>query len=143
MARIKGTAVRGVAGTGASNGRHRRCGLNRSVQKVLHRPVGYGTNRDMWQSYIGIASRHGLENFCPEQPHTVQFLSRRVERSRGRLACFWTVLPDEIAGLVRVALQLGCAREAWDLMQQHARDWGSLLPADDESPWQFSGQAPQ
>lgn len=115
----------------------------RMVQKVLHRSYGYGTNRDMWQSYLGIASRHGLESLCPEQPHTVQFLSRRVERARGRLACFWTVLPEEIAGLVRVTLQLGGTREAWDLLQQHARDWGSLLPADDESPRRSAGQAPR
>lgn len=36
----------------------------------------------MLQSYLGLASAHGLEVFCPEQPHTVQFLWRRAQRIR-------------------------------------------------------------
>jgi hypothetical protein len=87
----------------------------------------------MLHSYLGLASQHGLEVFCPEQPHAVHFLWRRARRARGRVACFWTVLPAEAAQFVQVALQVGCPREALDLLERHAHQSGTLLPFDEES----------
>jgi len=87
----------------------------------------------MLHSYLGLASQHGLEIFCLEQPHAVQFLWRRARRAQGRVACFWTVMPAEAARFVEVALQVGCPREAMDLLEQHAHESGTLLPFDEES----------
>ena len=86
----------------------------------------------MLQSYLGLASAHGLEIFCPEQPHTIQFLWRRARRIREPVVCFWTVVSAEIAQQTLVALHLGCPREALDLLQRQSHDWGTLLPADEE-----------
>jgi len=55
----------------------------------------YGSN--MWQAFVGIVSRQGLEVFCPEHPQTVRFLQRRVERTRGQAVCFWSVAPAKAA----------------------------------------------
>ena len=87
----------------------------------------------MLQAYVGIISRRGLELFCPEDPATVRFLWRRVKREPGRIACFWSVIPDEVVEHILAALQLGRSRDALILMQQHAREYGSLIPCEDES----------
>lgn len=87
----------------------------------------------MLQAYVGIISRRGLELFCPEDPATVRFLWRRFKREPGRIACFWSVVPAEVVEHILVALQLGRSRDALILMQQHAREYGSLIPGEEES----------
>lgn len=87
----------------------------------------------MLQSYLGLASSHGLEVFCPEQPHTVHFLWRRAQRIREPVVCFWAVVSADIAQQILVALHLGGNQEALDLLQRQSHDWGTLLPMDEEA----------
>ena len=87
----------------------------------------------MLKAYVGIVSQRGIEVFCPEDPATVSFLWRRAQRERGRAACFWSVIPSEAVELIEATLNLGLAREALDLLQQLARDYGYLVP-DHEEP---------
>jgi len=87
----------------------------------------------MLQAYVGIVSPRGIELFCPEDPATVRFLWRRVERQPGRSACFWSVLPREAVELVQTALLQGLSRYALDLVQQQARDYGYLVPDQEAS----------
>lgn len=110
------------------------CPNTRPLAKVLHCTVGYGTYDSMLQSYLGLASAHGLEVFCPEQPHAVHFLWRRARRIREPVVCFWAVVSAEIAQQTLVALHLGGSREALDLLQRQSHDGGTLLPADEEAP---------
>ena len=87
----------------------------------------------MLQAFVGIISQRGLELFCPEHPQTVEFLWRRLKRERGRVACFWSVIPEEEVGCILMELQRGHCRDALHLMQRHAREYGSLIPSDEES----------
>ena len=86
----------------------------------------------MWQAYVGIVSQRGLEVFCPEQPETALFLRRRAQRLRRGAACFWTVIADDSAAEIYEALRRGCSRAACELLQVTAREFGFLLPSDDE-----------
>jgi hypothetical protein len=86
----------------------------------------------MLQAYVGIVSQQGIELFCPEDPATVRFLWRRVQRARGRSACFWSVLSDETVKLIQTTLNFGHPQEALDLLQQSARDYGFLVPHREE-----------
>ena len=92
----------------------------------------------MLQAFIGIVSHRGIEVFCPEDPATVRFLWRRAQRERGRAACFWSVIPSEAVELIEATLNLGLAREALDLLQQLARDYGFLVPYREEPPLQHA-----
>ena len=87
----------------------------------------------MLQAYVGIISPSGIELFCPEDPVTVRFLWRRVQRQPGRAACFWSVLPSDAVELIQAALLQGFPQHALDLIQQQARDYGFILPDDEES----------
>jgi hypothetical protein len=88
----------------------------------------------MLQAYVGIVSCNGIELFCPEDPATVRFLWRRVQRHPYRVACFWSVLPSDAVELVEAALLQGFPQHALDLIQQQARDYGFLTTPDgDES----------
>jgi hypothetical protein len=102
-------------------------------QKFCIAAVTYGTWIVMLQSYLGLASAHGLEVFCPEQPHAAYFLWRRARRIREPVVCFWAVVSAEIAQQTLVALHLGGSREALDLLQRQSHDGGTLLPADAEA----------
>ena len=86
----------------------------------------------MLKAFVGIVSQRGIEVFCPEDPATVRFLWRRAQRERGRVACFWSVIPSEAVELIEATLNLGLAREALDLLQQLARDYGFLVPYQEE-----------
>ena len=88
----------------------------------------------MMKSYVGIVSRNGIELFYPEDPATVRFLWRRVQRQKGRVACVWSVLPADAAELIQIEISLGWTREAMDHMQQHAREYGFIVPYKDEVP---------
>ncbi|MDX1967093.1 MAG: hypothetical protein SFV23_07985 [Planctomycetaceae bacterium] len=105
----------------------------RPLEKVLHCTVGYGTYDGMLRSYLGLASAHGLEVFCPEQPQAVHFLWRRARRIHEPVVCFWAVVSAETAQQTLVALHLGGSREALDLLQRQSHDGGTLLPADEEA----------
>lgn len=85
----------------------------------------------MLQAFVGIVSREGLEAFCPEHPQTIRFLWRRAQRERGRVACFWCVMPDETAQHVQAAIECGQLAEALLLLQQQAREYGFILPRGD------------
>lgn len=84
------------------------------------------------RAFVGIVSERGIEHFYPEDPATIHFLRRRAQRER-RSVCFWSVLPSDVAELIQVALMLGLSREALNLLQHLARDYGSLPPDDEES----------
>jgi hypothetical protein len=86
----------------------------------------------MLKAFVGIVSHRGIEVFCPEDPATIRFLWRRAQRERGRAACFWSVIPSEAVELIEATLNLGLAREALDLLQQLARDYGFLVPYQEE-----------
>ncbi len=89
----------------------------------------------MMKSYVGIVSPLGIERFYPEDPATVRFLWRRVQRQKnGRVACVWAVLASEAAELIQMELALGWKREALDHLQQHARDYGFIVPYQDDVP---------
>ncbi len=84
------------------------------------------------RAFVGIVSPRGIEHFYPEDPATIRFLWRRARRQRQRLACFWSVLPSEVAEVIQAALVLGLTQEALQLLQRLARDYGALLPEQDE-----------
>ncbi|MEZ5940271.1 MAG: hypothetical protein R3C18_02690 [Planctomycetaceae bacterium] len=88
----------------------------------------------MMKSYVGIVGSLGVECFYPEDPATVRFLWRRVQRQKGRVACVWAVLAAESAELIQMELALGWKREALDHLQQHARDYGFIVPYQDNVP---------
>jgi hypothetical protein len=92
----------------------------------------------MLQAFVGIVSQQGIEVFCPEDPATVRFLWRRVQRERGRTACFWSVIPSEAVELIESTLNLGLTHEALDLLQQLAHDYGFLVPSCEEPTFQLT-----
>ncbi len=87
----------------------------------------------MMQSYVGIVSKSGIEQFYPEEPDTIRFLMRRVRRQRGQVACFWGVLSTEAANFIEIEIALGWTREALVHLQQEARDYGFIVPDEDDS----------
>jgi len=92
----------------------------------------YGSG--MLQAFVGIMSPKGIENFYPEDPTTVHFLWRRVERQKGRVTCFWSVLPSEAAVVIEAAVALGWNQEALCMLQQHSREYGRIVPFRDDAP---------
>jgi hypothetical protein len=84
----------------------------------------------MLQAFVGIVSREGLEVLCPEHPETIRFLSRRARRETGRVACIWSVIPEEAAAVIDAAVRQARFAEALMLMLQQAREYGSLLPPE-------------
>lgn len=87
----------------------------------------------MLQAYVGLISAHGMELICPEEAATIQFLWRRARRERGRVVCFWSVIPSECVPLIEKTLNVGHAKEALDLLQQLSRDYGVLIPDQEEA----------
>ena len=92
-------------------------------------------------SYLGIASRFGLESLWPEHPDTAAFLLRRAARHRDpRAVCFWTVMAREFADQINLELADGNRVEALILLQSLAWDIGRILPDQTEKalagePW--------
>jgi hypothetical protein len=84
----------------------------------------------MLQAFVGIVSREGLEVLCLEHPQTVRFLSRRAQRESGRVACIWSVIPDEVVPVIDTALRQARFAEALLFMLQQAREYGLLLPPE-------------
>lgn len=88
----------------------------------------------MLQSYVGIISQCGLEVFCSENRHTVQFLRRRAARNPNHRVCFWSVVPDEAVQLIHAALEEERFGEALSLVHQHSREYGFLSLMESEVP---------
>ena len=85
----------------------------------------------MRRSYIGIASRFGLESLWPEHPHLAAFLLRRVARHRDpRAVCFWAVMAPELAEQIWLELAEGNRSDALILLQSLACEIGRILPED-------------
>lgn len=83
----------------------------------------------MLNSYLGIATRNGLEALCPEFPETSRFLSARAARlRRQRAVLVWAVLPADAADDIMEELRFGQKQAALRLLQYAARDGGRLLP---------------
>jgi hypothetical protein len=85
----------------------------------------------MRRSYVGIASRLGLESLWPEHPHTAAFLLRRLARHRDvQAVCFWAVMAPEFAEQIWLELAAGNRQEALILLQSLATYVGRLLPEE-------------
>jgi hypothetical protein len=81
----------------------------------------------MHNSYVGIASRNGLERLCPEQPEATRFLSVQVARlRRERAVLVWAVLHDEVADEILEELRYGEKQVALRLLQASAREGGRI-----------------
>lgn len=82
----------------------------------------------MLNSYLGIATRNGLETLCPEFPETSRFLSARAARlKRQRAVLVWAVLQTDIADDIMEALRFGEKQAALRLLQHTAREGGRLM----------------
>jgi hypothetical protein len=86
----------------------------------------------MLQAYVGIISQRGIEVLYSDDPNVLQFLWRRVRRQQNRLVCFWVVVPSEVGRAMLVAVSAQYRQFAWQLLQQHAFDYGSVVPDEDE-----------
>jgi len=83
----------------------------------------------MLKSYVGIATRDGLEQFCPEHPSVTRFLVRQADRlKRRRAVCLWAVIPDTDADDVCDELLHGTKQDALKLLRRTAKELGPLLP---------------
>lgn len=82
----------------------------------------------MLNSYLGIATRHGLETLCPEFPETARFLAARVARlRRHRAVLVWAVLQVEAADEIIAEVRAGEKQTALRLLQCSARDGGRVV----------------
>ena len=93
----------------------------------------------MLEACIGIVSQRGIELLCPEDPAAVRFLWRRVKREPQRVACFWVVANAEVVSAMRAAIKAHYFQAALQLLHQQARDYGYLLPEEDELPAAAAG----
>lgn len=81
----------------------------------------------MLNSYVGIASRNGLERLCPEHPGATRFLSVQASRlRRQRAVLVWAVLHDEVADEIMEAVRFGEKQAALRLLQSSAREGGRI-----------------
>jgi hypothetical protein len=84
----------------------------------------------MLKSFVGIATRSGLEVFLPEHEHSVRFLARRsLREARRQAVCYWAVVSDDVAAEVQHQMELGESFAALLLLDQGATEIGSILPA--------------
>ncbi|MBY0460873.1 MAG: hypothetical protein K2V38_26435 [Gemmataceae bacterium] len=81
----------------------------------------------MLNSYVGIASRDGLERLCPENPGVARFLAAQAARLRQQAVLVWAVLPVDAADDIMEELRAGEKRFALRLLQHAARDGGQLM----------------
>ena len=85
----------------------------------------------MYQSYVGIISRHGLESFFPENDHIVRFLVRRAYRRQPlESLCYWAVMPDSTADDIQWQLSCGDRERALVTLHASAVALGTMLPCD-------------
>jgi len=94
----------------------------------------------MKASYVGIATPKGLELLEPENDHVIRFLLRRAYGSKLTLAvCFWAVMDDVIADVVRNLMSSGRRLDALLIVQTLATETGSFCPENAEPPMLFAG----
>jgi hypothetical protein len=84
----------------------------------------------MKQSYLGIITPRGLEVFCPEHPDTLRFLWRRARRLSAEAECIWTVIPDDVAKLIRQNIERFRTKTALDILSRTSLECGYILPTN-------------
>jgi len=75
----------------------------------------------MLKSYVGIASRNGLERFCPDHPDVTRFLAIQASRlKRQRAVLVWAAVSDIVADEIMDELRFGeKQRSRWPLRESH------------------------
>lgn len=82
----------------------------------------------MLKSYVGIATRNGLERLCPDHPEVARFLSIQAGRlRRQRAVLVWAVMPEAAADEIMDELQFGEKLAALRLLQSTSRECGQLV----------------
>lgn len=81
----------------------------------------------MLQAFVGIASKAGLSQLCPEHDETLLSVRRAAHAQR---VAFWVVLADDDARRIQTLFLCGYYREALVLLDRVARDFGRVLPSD-------------
>ena len=79
----------------------------------------------MLKSYVGIASRNGLERFCPGHPEVTRFLAIQASRlKRQRAVLVWAAVSDIVADEIMDELRFGEKQAALQLLQSSAHECG-------------------
>lgn len=85
----------------------------------------------MTNSFLVLVSSAGVELLAAETPTQLRFFSRRCQRSGGRLACYWALLPAGRADSISRLVQLGFRREAQRHLVEATLDAGPVAPFED------------
>jgi len=80
----------------------------------------------MFNAYVGIVSREGLNVLHLERADTVRHVGRSAGARNG--LGFWAVIPEAEAQIVRFLLGEGEQDSALRYLDQSAREIGRLLP---------------
>lgn len=85
----------------------------------------------MLKSYIGIATRNGLQAFLPEREHVVSEFVRSAYSEPGRCAlCCWAVIPETDALEVARQMDEGDYYAALLTLDRAATALGPILPSN-------------
>ena len=82
----------------------------------------------MLQSYVGIASSHGLNALFVENAETLRLVGRAAPPAGQPRVGFWAVMLDQDARRVAALLREGERREALRLLDRTVQDIGRLFP---------------
>jgi hypothetical protein len=83
----------------------------------------------MLRSFVGIATRNGLETLLPEHAQALRLLKTQAQRHpSGRQLCFWAVLSERVALQVQRHLAAGDAHTALVTLDRNAKQLGPLVP---------------
>lgn len=82
----------------------------------------------MTDAYLLLISAAGVERIARETLPTRRFFTRRCERSRRPLFCYWACLATENAQLVQWLISCGQNRPALWLLNEAALDAGLVTP---------------
>ncbi len=95
----------------------------------------------MLKSYVGIATRNGLQAFLPEREHVVRELVRSAYRDPGRCAlCCWAVIPETAALEVARQMDEGDHYAALLTLDRAATALGPILPSNSAGRTQSGGR---
>lgn len=82
----------------------------------------------MLKSYVGIASRNGLERFCPDHPEVTRFLAIQASRlKRHRAVLVWAAVSEVIADEIMDELRYGDKQVALQMLQTSAHECGLVM----------------
>lgn len=82
----------------------------------------------MLKSYVGIASRNGLERFCPDHPEVTRFLAIQASRlKRQRAVLVWAAVSDVFADEIMDELRYGDKQTALRMLQTSAHECGLVM----------------